>query len=411
MIFETLADADVNIDMIVQNVSQAATGRTDISFTLPKSDGQKAIAALDKVKLEIGFDSLQFDDQIGKVSLVGASMRTHPGVSARFFGALADAGVNVDMISTSEIRISVVTRVRRAGRGCDCRPHRIRARRRRARGRRLRGDRAMSKPTLAVVGATGAVGTVMLDILSHTRGRLGRDPAGRLRPLGRSAADCSRPRGRGRGACARGLRRRRRRDVRRPRRGLRRVGADRRRPRRGRGRQLRRVPDGRRRAAGRARGQRRAGRVDATAGHHRQPQLHDAVDDRGDRARCIATYGVEELVVSSYQAASGAGQAGIDTLRDQITKVAGQPGAGHRSGDVRGIVGDTGPFPAPLALNVVPWAGSLKEDGWSSEELKVRNESRKILGSAGPAGVGDLRPGPGGHDALAGGPRAVRQRG
>jgi aspartate kinase len=110
MIFEALANADVHIDMIVQNVSQAATGRTDISFTLPKSDGQKAIAALDKVKLEIGYDSIQFDDQIGKISLVGASMRTHPGVSARFFRALADAGVNADMISTSEIRISVVTR-------------------------------------------------------------------------------------------------------------------------------------------------------------------------------------------------------------------------------------------------------------------------------------------------------------
>ena len=91
-------------------------------------------------------------------------------------------------------------------------------------------------------------------------------------------------------------------------------------------------------------------------------------------------YGLEELVVSSYQAASGAGQAGIDTLRDQIAKVAASPEAGTRSGDLRGIVGETDPFPAPLAMNVVPWAGSLKDEGWSSEELKVRNESRKILG-------------------------------
>lgn len=91
-------------------------------------------------------------------------------------------------------------------------------------------------------------------------------------------------------------------------------------------------------------------------------------------------YGVVELVVASYQAASGSGQEGIDTLRDQIVKVAASPDAGNRSGDLRGIVGDTGPFPAPLAMNVVPWAGSLKDDGWSSEELKVRNESRKILG-------------------------------
>jgi len=91
-------------------------------------------------------------------------------------------------------------------------------------------------------------------------------------------------------------------------------------------------------------------------------------------------YGVEELVVASYQAASGSGQEGIQTLREQIAKAAASPEAGTRPGDLRGIVGDVGPFPAPLAMNVVPFAGSLKEDGWSSEELKVRNESRKILG-------------------------------
>jgi aspartate-semialdehyde dehydrogenase len=93
-----------------------------------------------------------------------------------------------------------------------------------------------------------------------------------------------------------------------------------------------------------------------------------------------AEFGLTELVVSSYQAASGAGQEGIDTLHDQIAKVAGNHGIGARAGDVRRAVGDDlGPFPAPLVLNVVPWAGSLKDDGWSSEELKVRNESRKIL--------------------------------
>ena len=92
-------------------------------------------------------------------------------------------------------------------------------------------------------------------------------------------------------------------------------------------------------------------------------------------------YGLRELVVASYQAASGAGQAGIDTLYTQIEKVAGDRSLGTRPGDVRRVVGDDlGPFAAPLALNVVPWAGSLKDDGWTSEELKVRNESRKILG-------------------------------
>jgi len=106
-IFRTVADAEVNIDMIVQNVS-GSTGRTDISFTLPKSDGQRAMAALEKVRSEIGFESLLYDDHVGKVSLVGAGMRSHPGVSATFFEALAAAAVNVQNISTSEIRISVV---------------------------------------------------------------------------------------------------------------------------------------------------------------------------------------------------------------------------------------------------------------------------------------------------------------
>jgi len=93
-----------------------------------------------------------------------------------------------------------------------------------------------------------------------------------------------------------------------------------------------------------------------------------------------AELGLTEIVVASYQAASGAGQAGIDTLHDQIQKVAGNRELGTHPGDVRRVIGDDlGPFPAPLALNVVPWAGSLKDDGWSSEELKIRNESRKIL--------------------------------
>jgi aspartate kinase len=107
-IFKALADAEINIDMIVQNVSAAATGRTDISFTLPATDGPTAINALKKIQDDVGFESLLYDDRIGKVSLIGAGMRSHPGVTAKFFGALADAGVNIEMISTSEIRISVI---------------------------------------------------------------------------------------------------------------------------------------------------------------------------------------------------------------------------------------------------------------------------------------------------------------
>ncbi|MEU7293173.1 aspartate kinase [Streptomyces exfoliatus] len=109
-IFRAVADAEINIDMIVQNVSAASTGLTDISFTLPKAEGRKAIEALETAKDAIGFDSLRYDDQIGKISLVGAGMKTNPGVTASFFQALSDAGVNIELISTSEIRISVVTR-------------------------------------------------------------------------------------------------------------------------------------------------------------------------------------------------------------------------------------------------------------------------------------------------------------
>ncbi len=107
-IFRAIAEAGINIDMIVQNISAAATGRTDISFTLPREDGHAAMTRLGQLQAEVGFDSLLYDDRIGKVSVVGAGMRSHPGVSATFFGALAEAGVNIEMISTSEIRISVV---------------------------------------------------------------------------------------------------------------------------------------------------------------------------------------------------------------------------------------------------------------------------------------------------------------
>ena len=109
-IFQAVADADINIDMIVQNVSAAATGLTDISFTLPKSEGVNATNILKKLQGEIGYQSIQYDDQIGKLSLVGAGMRSHPGVTATFFACLSEAGVNIEMISTSEIRLSIVCR-------------------------------------------------------------------------------------------------------------------------------------------------------------------------------------------------------------------------------------------------------------------------------------------------------------
>lgn len=109
-IFTIVADAGANIDMIVQNISVKQGGETDISFTLPKEDGDRVMEALRSRQKDAGFDSLIYDDGIGKLSVVGAGMRTNAGVSAQLFTALSDAGINIEMISTSEIRISVVMR-------------------------------------------------------------------------------------------------------------------------------------------------------------------------------------------------------------------------------------------------------------------------------------------------------------
>ncbi len=109
-VFRAVADADVNIDMVLQNVSKVEDGKTDITFTCPREAGRIAVQKLESVKSEIGFTRVLYDDHIGKVSLIGAGMRSHPGVTATFCEALAGVGVNIDLISTSEIRISVLCR-------------------------------------------------------------------------------------------------------------------------------------------------------------------------------------------------------------------------------------------------------------------------------------------------------------
>jgi aspartate kinase len=109
-IFQAVADAGINMDMIVQNVSVHESGATDVTFTCPRADAAKAELALRRIEKEVNFKDIDTDENIAKISLVGAGMRSHPGVSATFFKAIAGAGVNVEMISTSEIRISVVTR-------------------------------------------------------------------------------------------------------------------------------------------------------------------------------------------------------------------------------------------------------------------------------------------------------------
>jgi aspartate kinase len=109
-IFRAVADAEIDIDMVLQNVSSSDSGRTDVTFTVSKSNGAEAVAELEKVADEVGFHKVVYDDQVGKVSLVGAGMRSHPGVTATFCEALTRAGVNIEIINTSEIRISVLVR-------------------------------------------------------------------------------------------------------------------------------------------------------------------------------------------------------------------------------------------------------------------------------------------------------------
>ncbi|SFP66791.1 aspartate kinase [Amycolatopsis arida] len=109
-IFRVVAEAEIDIDMVLQNISNTSSGRTDITFTLSKANGPKAVEELEKIKDALGFSSVLYDDHVGKVSLVGAGMRSHPGVTATFCEALAKAGVNIEIINTSEIRISVLIR-------------------------------------------------------------------------------------------------------------------------------------------------------------------------------------------------------------------------------------------------------------------------------------------------------------
>jgi aspartate-semialdehyde dehydrogenase len=234
------------------------------------------------------------------------------------------------------------------------------------------------RPALAVVGATGAVGTVMLDILSSRQ-----DIWGEIRPVAspRSAGRVLTVRGRETEVVA-----------------LSRDAFD------GIDVAMFDVPDEVSAQWAPAAAECGAVAVDNSGAFRMDPEVPLVVpeinaEQLADRPKGIIAnpncttlsmivavgalhraFGLEELVVASYQAASGAGQAGIDTLYAQLDKVAGTRSLGQRAGDVRSAVGDLGPFPAPLALNVVPWAGSLKDEGWSSEELKIRNESRKILG-------------------------------
>jgi aspartate-semialdehyde dehydrogenase len=240
------------------------------------------------------------------------------------------------------------------------------------------GGRPNSRPVLAVVGATGAVGTVMLDVLS-TRN----DVWGEIRLV-------ASPRSAGRRLTVRGVRT----EV---------LGLA---PDVFEGVDLAMfdVPDEVSAAWAPVAVEHGVVVIDKSGAFRMDPQVplvvpeinpgQAAIRPRGiiavpncttlslivPMAALHRAFGLREMTAASYQAASGAGQAGTDTLYAQLEKVAGNRALGQRAGDLRGVVGDFGPFPAPLVLNVVPWAGSLKDAGWSSEELKIRNETRKILG-------------------------------
>ena len=165
-VFRAVAEADVNIDMVLQNISKVEDGKTDITFTCARDNGPAAVEKLTSLKHEIGFTQVLYDDHIGKVSLIGAGMRSHPGVTATFCEALADVGVNIDLISTSEIRISVLVKDNRARCGRHGAARSLQSRRRRGR-RRLCGKRDLAMVDIGVVGATGQVGQVMRRLLDE----------------------------------------------------------------------------------------------------------------------------------------------------------------------------------------------------------------------------------------------------
>jgi hypothetical protein len=385
-----LADAEINIDMIVQERRRPASKLADISFTLPESDGPRRIAAWSKVKHTVGYSDVRFDQHIGKVSLVGAGHAQPPGVSARFFGALADAGVNLELISTSEIRISVVCRdtdvdvaVRAVHDAFDL-GHR------RGAGRGLRRDRTMTTSTQRRAARRDRrrhrqVGAVMRQVLAERRFPLGElrffasarsagstlpwgdgeitvEDAATADPTGLDVALISAPGPTTRRAPGPA--------VRRGRGHVSRTTAGR----------FRATPDV---AARRQRGQPARPSTRMRERHHRQPQLHDhgrmpVLSPAARRGRARAG-----LLASTYQGGVGlTGLAGVEEL-DGPGQAGRRQGRGAQHGRASAVrFPEPQKYVAPDRFNVLPLAGSLVDDGSfeTDEEQKLRNESRKILG-------------------------------
>ena len=365
-IFTALADANVNVDMIIQNEPETEGSAADMSFTVPRSDLRTARAALDPVVAEVGIASVAEDPAMGKVSVVGAGMKSHPGVAAKVFSTLGDEGINIEMISTSPIKISCVV-ARRRGRPRGARAARRRSSSAPTRSRpstlRTPGSARMSY-RVAVVGATGAVGTVMRaklrergfpasEIVPFASERsAGKELDGAIvQPLaddtiqGFDLAIFS----------AGGV------DVGR-------VGAALRRGRRGRRRQLLEVAPGPRGPARGLRGQ--PGRARGPQGPDRQPELlDDAADGRAQadprRGRHRAPDRLD-LPVGVGHRREGRGRArGRRPTRCCTAMEPGEPQV----------------YPHPIAFNVLGGAGNFADgDDHTDEERKMMFETRKILG-------------------------------
>ena len=337
---------------------------------------------LGQLQDEVGFDSLLYDDRIGKVSVIGAGMRSHPGVSATFFGALAEAGVNIEMISTSEIRISVVVdqndvdiAVTAAHDAFDLsdaasRPWSTAV---------PAGEwRQRARPVLAIVGATGAVGTVMRTS-SPSAPTSGARSGWLPRPglLG-ACSRCAVGR-RGARARARGLRRRRPCHVRCARRGVGGVGAGRCRARRRGDRQVGRIPDGSAGAACGARGQSGRGLRPASRASSR---CRTARRSRSSSCwpRCTALSACASWLRPRTRQLPGRGRRVLTRCMTSWPRLPGTGRSASGPGDVRAAILGRRALRCPARAECGAVGRLVRDEGWSSEELKIRNETRKILG-------------------------------
>ena len=402
----------INLDMIVQNVSAASTNLTDISFTLPREDGQAAMSALARIKDEVGYDSLLYDDQIGKVSLIGAGMRSHPGITARFFAALAvGRREHRDDLHLGDPdlgdRRRGPGRRRRAGH-----PLRVRPRRRRGRGRRVRRDRSMT--------AAGPA-RARRDRRRHRPGRRGDapDPAGARVPGRRRSGSSPRPAPpapRSPGATGRS-------PSRTPRPPTSPASTSRCSPRAGppRGRSRRGSP----RPAPSWSTTRRPGGWTPTSrwwsarstrtpyAGRRRGSSPTPTAPRWPRCRCSSRCTTRPAwsgwspAPTRRSPAAGSPVSTSWPARSPRSATAGRcsPTTARRSSCRR-----PSKYVRPIAFNVLPMAGSVVDDGSdeTDEEQKLRNESRKILDIPELRVSGHLRAGAGLHRALAVDQRRVR---